>query len=252
MWDDETGDAKTEANGASLELKLSKVLVVDDHTLIREAMRDVIAELDPECVVLEAHDGAGALNLAERNHDIDLILLDLTLPDIDGLIVLDDLRGRYPTTAVVVLSGIRDRDTVTNAINLGAVGYIPKSTTHAVMVNALRLVCSGGVYLPPEVMDRSALKIGARSRCGPSREFAAESARATASTLGLTDREAQVLALIAQGKPNKTICRELKLAEATVKNHITSILKTLNVTNRTQAAIMAAKMDWGPAQDEHT
>ena len=246
------GDAKTETNGAFVELKLSKVLVVDDHTLIREAMRDVLAELDPGCVVHEAHDGAGALKFAERNHDIDLILLDLTLPDVDGLTVLSDLRGRYPTTAVVVLSGVRDRDTVTKAVNLGAVGYIPKSTTHAVMVNALRLVCSGGVYLPPEVMGRGAMKIGAQSLRDPSREFAAESARATAATLGLSGREAQILALIAQGKPNKTICRELGLAETTVKNHITSILKTLNVTNRTQAAIMAAKMDWGPARGEHT
>jgi len=133
-------------NGAFLELRLSKVLVVDDHTLIREAMRDVLSELDPGCVVLEAHDGAGALDLAERNRDMDLVLLDLTLPDIDGLTVLADLRGRYPTTAVVVLSGVKDRDTVTKAVGLGAVGYIPKSTTHEIMVNALRLVCSGGVY----------------------------------------------------------------------------------------------------------
>lgn len=245
------GDGKTETNGACLELKLSKVLVVDDHTLIREAMRDVLAELDPGCVVFEAHDGAGALNFAERNHDIDLVLLDLTLPDIDGLTVLNDLRRRHPTIAVVVLSGVRDRDTVTKAVNLGAVGYIPKSTTHQVMVNALRLVCSGGVYLPPEVMGGGAMKTGAQSLCAPSLELAAESARATAATLGLTGREAQILALIAQGKANKTICRELGLAEATVKNYITSILKALNVTNRTQAAVMAAKMDWGPAQDEH-
>lgn len=234
-----------------MELKLSKVLVVDDHTLIREAMRGVLAELDPGCVVFEAHDGAGALEFAERNHDIDLILLDLTLPDIDGLIVLDDLRRRYPTTAVVVLSGVRDRDTVTKAVNLGAVGYIPKSTTHQVMVSALRLVCSGGAYLPPEVMGGGSTKAEAQSMRDPSRDLAAESARATAATLGLTGREAQILALIAQGKPNKTICRELGLAEATVKNHITSILRTLNVANRTQAAIRAAKMDWGPARDEH-
>src|SRR5689334_18098539 len=156
------GEAKTETNGAYLELKLSKVLVVDDHTLIREAMRDVIAELDPGCVVLEAHDGAGALDFAERHDDIDLILLDLNLPDIDGLVVLDNLRARHPTTAVVVLSGVRVRDTVTKAVDLGAVGFIPKSTAHAVMVNALRLVCSGGVYLPPEVMGRGAMEMGGR------------------------------------------------------------------------------------------
>ena len=131
-----------------------KVLVVDDHTLIREAMRDVLTELDPGCVVLEAQDGASALDIAERNRDVDLMLLDLKLPDMDGLVVLSDLRRRYPVTAVVVLSGVKDRDTVTQAINLGAVGYIPKSTSHEVMVNALRLVCSGGVYLPPEVMGR--------------------------------------------------------------------------------------------------
>ena len=86
-----------------------KVLVVDDHTLIREAMRDVLTELDPGCVVLEAQDGASALDIAERNRDVDLILLDLTLPDMDGLIVLSDLRRRYPETPVSDLSGVSDR-----------------------------------------------------------------------------------------------------------------------------------------------
>jgi DNA-binding NarL/FixJ family response regulator len=221
-----------------------KVLVVDDHTLIREAMRDVLTELDPGCVVLEAQDGASALDIAERNRDVDLMLLDLNLPDMDGLVVLSDLRRRYPVTAVVVLSGVKDRDTVTQAINLGAVGYIPKSTSHEVMVNALRLVCSGGVYLPPEVMGRRPVQTPAQKLPSPAREFRAEGTRVTAAALGLTEREAQVLLLMTEGKPNKMICRELGLAETTVKNHVTSVLKALNVTNRTQAVIVAARLGW--------
>ena len=205
-----------------------KVLVVDDHTLIREALRNVLAELDPECEVLEAPDGATALGLAGKHPGLDLVLLDLNLPDMGGFAVLADLRQRYPTTGVVVLSGVKDQKSVTAAIELGVVGYIPKSTPHEVMVSALRLVCAGGVYLPPEALARG------------------HPAPRSAGELRLTEREGEVLALILQGKSNKLICRELGVTEATVKNHVTAILKALNVTNRTEAVIVAGRLGWKP------
>ena len=205
-----------------------KVLVVDDHTLIREALRNVLAELDPACEVLDAPDGAMALRLAGKHPGLDLVLLDLNLPDMDGFAVLADLRQRYPATGVVVLSGVKDQKSVTGAIELGAVGYIPKSTPHEVMVSALRLVCAGGVYLPPEVLA------------------GAHRASRSAGEPQLTEREGEVLALMLEGKSNKLICRELGVTEATVKNHVTAILKALNVTNRTEAVIAAGRLGWKP------
>jgi DNA-binding NarL/FixJ family response regulator len=202
-----------------------KVLVVDDHPLIREALRNVLADLDMKCELLESADSAGALGIAASHADIDLVLLDLNLPDAEGFTTLEALRRRRPATAVVVCSAQHDHQVVARAIALGAVGYIPKSTSHEVMVNALRLVCSGGMYLPPEVLG--AAQLGA---AGPQ----------------LTARESQVLALMLEGKSNKRISRQLGMAEATVKNHVTAILKALGVSNRTEAVIAAGRSGWKP------
>lgn len=202
-----------------------KVLVVDDHPLIREALRNVLAELDVKCELLESADSAGALGIAASHADIDLVLLDLNLPDSEGFTTLEELRRRRPATAVVVCSAQHDHQVVARAIALGAVGYIPKSTSHEVMVSALRLVCSGGMYLPPEVL----------ASAGPGR---AESQ--------LTARESQVLALMLEGKSNKRISRQLGMAEATVKNHVTAILKALGASNRTEAVIAAGRLGWKP------
>ena len=201
------------------------MLVVDDHPLIREALRNVLAELDANCELLESADSAGALRIAAARPDIDLVLLDLNLPDADGFTTLEELRQRRPATAVVMLSAQNDHQLVTRSIALGAAGYIPKSTSHEIMVSALRLVCSGGMYLPPEVLA------GAGPRLAEPQ---------------LTARERQVLALMLEGKSNKRIARELDLAETTVKNHVTAILKTLGASNRTEAVIAAGRLGWKP------
>lgn len=202
-----------------------KVLVVDDHSLIREALRNVLAEIDRGCELLESADSAGALRIAAAQPDIDLVLLDLNLPDADGFATLEELRRRRPATAVVMLSAQNDHQLVTRSIALGAVGYIPKSTSHEVMVSALRLVCSGGMYLPPEVLA------GAGPRLAEPK---------------LTARERQVLALMLEGKSNKRISRHLGMAETTVKNHVTAILKALGASNRTEAVIAAGRLGWKP------
>jgi DNA-binding NarL/FixJ family response regulator len=199
-----------------------KVLVVDDHPLIREALRNVLAEIDPQFELLESADSAGALRIATSWPDIDLVLLDLNLPDCEGFATLEELRRRRPATAVVVCSARHDHRTVTHAIALGAVGYIPKSTSHEVMVSALKLVCAGGMYLPPEVLS------------------------ANNRSMDLTARESQVLALMLEGNSNKRISNQLGMAETTVKNHVTAILKALGATNRTEAVLAAGRLGWKP------
>ena len=140
-----------------------KVLLVDDHVLIRDALRGVLKELTDDAIVLEASDCRQAMRLIEAHPDLHLILLDLNLPDRDGFTVLADLRKRYATISLVVLSAFHDRDNVLRALDLGALGFIPKSAPRDVMVNALRLVFSGGIYIPPEAL------VARRGEGGPAR-----------------------------------------------------------------------------------
>jgi DNA-binding NarL/FixJ family response regulator len=212
-----------------------KILVVDDHALIREALRSVLGELSADATVLEAAEYRHALRLLEQNGDVALVLLDLNLPDRDGFAALADLRERYPAIAVVVLSGFHGRDNVLKALDLGATGFIPKSAPRDIMLAALRLVLSGGVYVPPEALaGRQTQPNGA----------AVEKRRMSPADVGLTRRQVEVLALMMQGKSNKAICRALDMAEPTVKNHVTAILKALEVANRTEAVLKAGQLGW--------
>jgi len=130
-----------------------KILTVDDHVLIREALRGVLNELAAGATVLEASDGGTAMQLIEQHRDVSLVLLDLSLPDRDGFAVLSELRERHPAISIVVLSALQDRSTVTKALRKGALGFIPKSATRDVMVQALRLVFAGGIYIPPQILE---------------------------------------------------------------------------------------------------
>jgi len=209
-----------------------KVLVVDDHPLIREALRQVLKQLDNHVELLEAPSAVEALAAAAQSDDLDLILLDLTLPDSDGFGLLSKLRAQYPEIPVVVLSASEQPETVIRALDAGAMGFIPKTSPNDVLIGALRLVLSRGVYLPPQVLRQHAATFASLTPASP----------ASFRDVGLTERQAQVLALLVQGKPNKLICRDLHLAEGTVKIHITAILKALQVTNRTQAVISVSRL----------
>lgn len=212
------------------------ILVVDDHPLLREAVREVLKQLDASIEVLEAADCATALAAVERQPELDLILLDIQMPGRSGLDALSDFREKYPAVPVVVLSGSELPGDVMRALDGGAMGFIPKSQPSRVMINALRLVLSGGVYLPPEILNQSTFPPGMSRLAAP-----AEKPR-TSEDIGLTGRQSEVLALLVQGKPNKLICRELGLAEGTVKIHISAILKALGVSNRTQAVIAVGQL----------
>ena len=213
-----------------------KILVVDDHVLIRQALHGVLKKLRRDAVVLEASNSAKAMQVIVENPDLGLILLDLNLPDRDDFSLLAEIRDRYPSIAVVVLSGTQDSPHVMKALDLGALGYIPKSAQSDVMVNALRLVMSGGLYIPPEIFSHEAAHDSARLSPGDS--------QGSPEYMGLTERQLDVLGLMMQGNSNKTICRILHLAEPTVKNHVTAILKTLNVSNRTEAVVAANNLGW--------
>ncbi|MDZ7670565.1 MAG: response regulator transcription factor [Gammaproteobacteria bacterium] len=215
-----------------------KTLVVDDHALIREALRGVLKELREDAVIIEAPDSRRAMQCIEENPDVELILLDLYLPDRGGFEVLAELRERYPAISVVALSVSTDHDDITRALDLGALGFIPKSAQREVMLSAFRLILSGGVYVPPEVFGKTPPAPDAHAKPAPS-----------AAELGLTNRQMDVLMLMMQGKSNKAICRELDLAEPTVKNHVTAILKAFRVGNRTEAVIAAGARGVGRDKD---
>jgi DNA-binding NarL/FixJ family response regulator len=171
------------------------------------------------------------------------------LPDRDGFAALKELRTDHAKIPVVILSATCDRTTVVKALDLGAVGFIPKSGEREVMLSALRLVFSGGVYIPPEILSRSETPAGGGPAAASGRHWDGP-APTSPSGLGLTARQVDVLALMMRGKSNKAICRILDLAEPTVKNHVTAILKALKVSNRTEAVIMVGALGWELPQVE--
>jgi DNA-binding NarL/FixJ family response regulator len=200
-----------------------KILVIDDHPLIQEALKHVLTELDAALDLVQAEDASDAHAALAAAPDTELIVLDLTLPRSDGFELLAELRRDWPGIPLLVLSATHDRATVERALDLGAMGFIPKTANTRVLIDALRLVLSGGVFVPPEC---------------PGTGSARPRAVARAEDLGLTLRQSDVLRLLVQGKP---ICRDLSLSEGTVKVHVSAILRAFNVHNRTQVVIELAR-----------
>jgi DNA-binding NarL/FixJ family response regulator len=214
-----------------------KVLVIDDHPLILEALRHVLAQLEFELEVFDAASAEAGRRLVDEHPDASLALLDLTLPGADGFQLLADFRAAHPAVPVVVLSASERHVDVLRALDMGAMGYIPKRSPNLVMLQALRLVLSGGIYVPAAAIGPGVEPAGGRIRPVP-----AQPLRTTPRELGLTERQADVLGCILQGLPNKLICRRLALAEGTVKIHVAAILRALNVSTRTQAVIEASRL----------
>lgn len=210
-----------------------KILVVDDHALVREGLRHVLQDLDGQPVrIVEAASSAEALARARENADLDLVLLDLRLPDASGLDTLQELGRVVPDLPVVLLSGEESADVMHTAFDRGAAGFIPKSSLSDVLLSALRLVMAGGIYVPPAMLGRppDAHAAPAHPTFDP----------AAAARLDITDRQAEVLRLVLQGLSNKQICRVLDLAEPTVKVHVSALLRALDVKSRTQLVLAAA------------
>lgn len=189
-----------------------EILLIDDHTLFREALCHVLRQLDADMRIHEAAGEARAMKLISGKPSLDLVILDLFLPGTDGFALLDSICKDYPALPVVIISSSDHPKDIKRAMAAGASGYIPKNTTSSIMLNALRLIFSGGIYTPPSTDDLHGHD--------------------------LTPRQLDVFDLLAEGCSNKMIAARLGLSEATVKMHVTAILKSLSVSNRTQAAMM--------------
>ncbi len=207
-----------------------EILIVDDHPLIRDALARVLVQLGRRMGVFPAGSVRDALAELEAHPGIEFILLDLILPDAPGMSAIERLRQARPDVPVAVLSAADDRSTVLGAFDHGARGFISKRSSYAVLVNALRLVLAGHTYVPPEILraEPAWMRRDSATALAPLPQGAGEN-------FGLTPRQMEVLALLAQGKPNKVISRELRMSEGTVKTHAAAIFRRLGVSNRTQA-----------------
>ena len=212
-----------------------KVLLIDDHSLFREGLRLLLERMGGGFDILEASDCEAAFEIVKLNADLELVLLDLGLPDMPGLEALSFLRTHHPVIPVVVISAANDRPSVLEAINRGAMGFIPKSSDSALLTQALQMVMARQVYVPASVF------VGADSGNEPKPNASAQKNDSTLNALGLTARQIEVLSLLVQGLPNKLIARKLNVSEATVKTHVAATFRGLNVGNRTQAVLALGK-----------
>ncbi|MBK8815521.1 MAG: response regulator transcription factor [Methylococcaceae bacterium] len=208
------------------------ILLVDDHTLFREALLHVLNQLDSNTLILEAANAEEAAQLVSRIRNLDLILLDIDLPGVDGLTALPGLRELAPTVPIVVLSGSETAAHVTRALQNGAIGYIPKSCSSHEMLGALKIILQGDVYIPPRLMGKLSSPILPVEH----------SENGELSPSLLTTRQIEVLELMTQGLPNKSIARTLNVAEGTIKLHVAAILRALGARNRTEAVIQATRL----------
>jgi len=206
-----------------------KILIVDDHTLFRSGMVHLLQSLSPSPDVIESEDLHQACEMLVTHSDIDLVLLDLRLDDAVGVDSLLVLRKESPDTTIVVLSGEQDPHVIHRCIDNGAMGFITKSSTHEELLEAIRLIVAGGVYLPRDVMVNA---LHARQN----------SERSDVALLAsLSDRQREVLTYLLQGKPNKTISNNMDISQNTVKAHLSAIFRTLGARNRTEAVYFAAR-----------
>ena len=232
-----------------------KVLLIDDHPLILSALKTVIQGLGDDLEVVGVASAAEARATLALDPDYDLALLDLQLGDANGFDLLAEMRRAYPALPVVIVSASDRASDVIRSIDLGAMGFVPKRSSTEILFEALRLVMSGGIYVPPMAMGMEAAAEEARARRGPDplrtvgQEATGSAYQSTPSlaTLGLTPRQTDVLALLLQGKPNKLIARELNLSVETVKDHVAAVLRALGVNSRTQAVLAVSQMTHGAA-----
>lgn len=210
-----------------------KILIGDDHLLFREGLRRLLEQLQGDASFVEAGTFDEVLDQCRAGSTFDIILMDLHMPNWPGFDGLREIQALQPGVPVVVISASEALGDIRGALDHGATGYIPKSSSVKVMMGALNLVFSGGIYLPPGALTAS-------MDAAPRRRTVEVADRSAG--YGLTQRQREVLECLRLGKSNKQIAYELGLSEGTVKIHVTAIFKSLGVKNRTQAVIAAAAM----------
>jgi DNA-binding NarL/FixJ family response regulator len=208
-----------------------RLIIADDHPLFRGALREAVSGLFQEADIAEAGSFDDVAALLERGGEVDLILLDLTMPGVRGFSGLMYLRAQYPSVPIVVVSANDDPTVIRRCLHFGASGFIPKTLGIEVIRGAIGRVLEGGAWTPPDI------ELGAGSD--------AETADLMARLASLTPQQVRVLMMLSEGLLNKQIAYELGVSEATVKAHVSAILQKLRVESRTQAVIAAAKIELG-------
>jgi DNA-binding NarL/FixJ family response regulator len=238
-----------------------KVLLVDDHPLILAALQSVIRGLGDDVTVVGVSTEKEARAALKRDPDYDLVLLDLQLGASDGFDLLTDLRKAYPALPIVVVSASDRASDVIRAIDAGAMGFVPKRATNDTLIEALTLVMSGGIYVPPmalgsqrapdpepdgdtvpDIMRPRLTGVDLDEIGGTARQVPHQEAAPSFESLGLSKRQADVLAHLLKGLPNKLIAREMGISIETVKDHVAAVLRALKVSSRTQAVLAVSEM----------
>jgi NarL family two-component system response regulator YdfI len=211
-----------------------RVLIADDHEVVRDGLRLILETEEDFCVVGEAADGAMAVQLTGELQP-QVVLMDLRMPGMDGLTAIDQIRARWPTVALVILTTYNEDDLMMRGLRAGASGYLLKDTNRQTLFATLRAAARGEVLLKPEVLARV---------LGQQPAPAAKAAKALDQGLTLTDREQEVLQAVAQGERSKEIALRLQISERTVKAHLASIYNKLGVDSRAAAIALAAQRGW--------
>jgi len=208
-----------------------RLVIADDHPLFRGALREAVSGLLEKADIAEAGSFEDVTKLLERGAEIDLILLDLSMPGVRGFSGLMYLRAQYPSVPIIVVSASDDPAVIRRCMDFGASGFIPKTLGIEIMRGAIERVFEGGIWTPPDI------DLGARSD--------AQGAELLARFASLTPQQVRVLMMLSEGLLNKQIAYELGVSEATVKAHVSAILQKLGVDSRTQAVIAASKLELG-------
>jgi len=215
-----------------------EILLVDDHALFREGLSLVLKQID-DTILFEAESAAEAISLAHQHSELDLILLDLNLPDNNDFGLLQTLRATLPATPVAMLSATEDSALIQQALQLGASGFIPKSSKSQVMMQAIQLILAGGLYLPPQLLTENT---GALDSQTPSVKQSNTLNNQTSDKFYFTERQMDVLQLLDQGLSNKEIAKKLDMSPSTVKVHVAAILRECEASNRTQAVSLLRQL----------
>ena len=214
-----------------------KILIVEDHTLVREGLAQTLRKLEESVEVFEASTCDSACALFEEGHDFDLVLLDLGLPGTDGMTCLRMMRKLYPDMPVLIVSAYDDAHTVNRALENGASGFVPKAYSCERLIEALYQVLEGQIFVPEHLRPP---QLGADLPPPPTQILSIYDS-ALAAEYGLTERKAEVLSLMVRGKSNREIAAHIGTSEGTVKVHITAIFKALGVNSRTQTLLAVMK-----------
>lgn len=209
-------------------------LIADDHSIVTMALEMLLKNCDGQHnTVYTANNKDDALALAqEYGETADLMILDLSMPGVEGTSLMEAIVAAQPTLKILVMSGLSDQQSIIKVLQMGAAGFIPKSLDAELLTSAIRFVLAGGVYIPVKLLTQ-AQKTGLLT--------AGSETTSQENTVRLTERQKDVLALLAKGAPIKRICKELDLSEGTVKTHVTAIYRAFGASNRTEALISARR-----------